>query len=115
MACRRIPVLLPKGGMCSAVTDVLTVQVSRRARLQGVDRMRLKAVGLPRIQYRGIRAASLAASLRVFQWVAPSGFICVVMRTIFAALIVGLRPLRGKSISIAVTLPLPNLMHHAIT
>jgi hypothetical protein len=40
---------------------------------------------------------SRAASLRVLQWVAPSGFVCVVTRTISAASIVGLRPRPGRS------------------
>src|SRR5205823_10550043 len=48
---------------------------------------------------------ALAASVRVLQWVAASGWFCVVRRTISAASIRRLRPGRGKSASIAASPP----------
>jgi len=55
---------------------------------------------------------SLAASRRVLQWIAPSGFVCVVTRTISAALNRGFHPLRGKSDRIA--LPCPRQIDRAM-
>ena len=58
---------------------------------------------------------SWAANLRVLQCVAPAGFVSVVMRTLSAASMVGLRPRPGRSEEIATTPPLENLSRHAIT
>ena len=54
-----------------------------------------------------------AASVRVLHWVAPSGLVCVVRRTISAGSILGLRPPRGKSCSMAVAPALAQSLENA--